>query len=934
MVTRQSQPLELQMANEPAIQQSRGGFVSPDKAKFAVAPIEAQKTSNDVVDALVGVLAQGTQKLAIQKMHQTLEEKYLEGAAAAARGEAEDTIESNVFTRDWATAGFRDTTAKLKAAELDSRLAFDMKKLRELPPAEFERYLTEQRNQLAPMIPGMSFEQRKGMLGQRIMAERAAITQHAAEHASFILERKQGALTTKNQQQITTMTALREKSLGQPVHAASYESSVDAWHAGLVQDIVDDPAWTMRKRGDLVYEAAKFALSAENNHITAYERIRDRTVKMPDGTTRTLMSLMTSDQAEKLATDYHQSKNALQGVRGQGVYQARAMLNARMENPFEAGGVPPKEEVAAHIQAELSIDPKYNSSAIWEKWATAAMKYEKVGLAASAYQTNDVTTLRQRGIDPDEGLQATLRQWQAQRMPPQKQMENLMTLGTVQGHANALKEVGRRLEGTIGSLGIPGREIDPAAMAEVNTQLMRIQQQKEAGREDLLYSTLSGMSETSARKVQYFLANTHMNPADAWQKAHDNTIKVESMTPQERAAVAQSNVKDNLDLVRDFSATGWFGAVGNFAGSVVEQATGGRFQAGASATAAVTPAFSPFKKQKVVDEVNLQLRRAYQEELQYAGQSDPFLSTAQRDVIAKSNLQRRMVPTENGGIFLPRGTTVQSVFGGTGPDAVQKLTPSRVGKAIDTIYQPPEEGGNVVWSVNAAGTVTGKVFDAAGRETKQTVVINPKDVTEKLREMDRDDAKTAGVYFGAGTTYIDPKAKVPVEYNGRNTAGVTGDWMHALRTDLVKAEGVRDTVYRDTKGNPTAGVGITGDYMKKHNIKDGEKLTQTQINESFREASNDAALAATRVARAYVLDEAALSDPKVARDAFRLLGSFAYHGGTGFSKHPSTAKMLTALYHGNERDALSELKNTPQWNNAGADRQKYYETLVRDIARR
>lgn len=180
------------------------------------------------------------------------------------------------------------------------------------------------------------------------------------------------------------------------------------------------------------------------------------------------------------------------------------------------------------------------------------------------------------------------------------------------------------------------------------------------------------------------------------------------------------------------------------------------------------------------------------------------------------------------------------------------------------------------------------------------------------------DAAIASNQIGPGK--IVSKGGASVQFNGQNTAGFNPGEMLLLREDIVNSEGVTDVAYGDgkvVKGNRAFGVGIsqTGKRFQEPLGRDG-KYTQTQINNTFLEASNDAAEEAAKVMRGTGLAGA---------DWLRFLGELSYQS-------PASARdkdMLAYIQLGNVDQAVSALQNTNAYKDSPPERQEAYIKKLR-----
>lgn len=915
MVQRESKAFELNVPGEQ-VRSSQARYVNPNVAKFA--PGRAQPAQvDDSLSSVVGAISKGMQQAATTKLNNQLEMAYLDGAASAQAGEVEDMLETDPITKDWKVAGYRDTVAKLKMADIDSRLSIDMRKLQEQDPQKFQEYLRARREEIFPYMQGMSQDARKGLMAQRLTWERQAIAQHGAQHYGFILGRKQQALTNSMRIQADNLTKVRNETGGNPVMAGAYITGVDAVIGQLYKDVILDDMWSDAKRGDLIYEAAHGMLSSTNNHMLVYEKLRDTQVVMKDGTSASMLSLVPADKLDKLSTDFTQAKNNVEGVRMEQSNREMAFLEARINDELGTQ-FPSADELKTAVAARQTLDPKYNSGALWEQYAKASIKRERSGLAEQAYATGDKTRLRALGMDEADGLRATMSAWTQRGLDPAQQAERLLDMGMNQGMSTALGELGKRMSGTIANLGVPDRPVDAAAMTEVGNYLQVLEKNSQKGRRDLIAELTTNMPEDTARKVQHYIAkyaSGGRTAQQAWEEANDVIVKMAGKTNAERAAMSMVTAQERTAMTADFQPLGWGGALWDGVASV--------FSKNAEANLAASPVLGPFVASDVQSAVMVNMRTQYADEIQRVANVDPALTGTSLDRQVKRNLAARSIPVASGALFLPPNTPISAYTGGR-----TDVDKGRLGRAIDELYPPGEKGGYVLWQTLASGTLTGVDYNSKGARTGLVRNVDTSAVASKLAEMDQREQATANAIYGDGRTYKSPKSGDKVNYNGRNNAAVRGSWMLQLRDDLVRLEGVQATPYKDTKGNVTAGVGIVSFNKEFYpaDLKEDGRMTQAQIDESFRGASNNAALAATKAATAYRLQ----NDPQ----AFRLLGNMAYQGGPGSMKYPTVTNMLAYATSGQEQAAVNALKDTPQYMASGKERKTYYENLVRGISRR
>jgi hypothetical protein len=238
---------------------------------------------------------------------------------------------------------------------------------------------------------------------------------------------------------------------------------------------------------------------------------------------------------------------------------------------------------------------------------------------------------------------------------------------------------------------------------------------------------------------------------------------------------------------------------------------------------------------------------------------------------AKSNLAARSIATDIGPIFLPRGSSVEKVFGV--PAGLQ----SRIAPALNELFKPTKDGSMFRLSVSE-GRLLAYQYDRQGNPIGGDVV-DMQAVREVIKKQSDVEQVAAEQRHGGGKRVV--KDGVELRFNGLNTAGVPADWTFGLRNNLLQNEGLTRKEYKDLSGKlgddgrpiMTNGIGVSSHnkwYPKPD--KDGN-ITDEQVRHSFAGASNDAAVAGATVARQNGLYN---------RSGFMLMSELAYQSGTAF----------------------------------------------------
>lgn len=771
MVQRQTQEFNLQLGNSPAIQQSGTGMASPNVAKFQKAPVSV--SDNTAVNSVLGVLAKGTQQLGQQYMYRQLEEAYMRGAAAVNNAEAKAALGSNPLTADWETAGFRDTAAKIQAANLDASIITEMPVLRTLEPDQFQQHLTKLRDEFAPALEGMSFEQRKVMLGQRMASERAATAKYMGARTEYIREETQLGYNSGANQNARALKTVRGNLA--EYQALAMKSIVDTPMA-----VLADPRLRREDKQAMLEEFVLLHLTPENNNLAIYEMMSNG-FTAPDGTkVPPLLDVLPQSKRDDLSRKYMTAKEDVKGLAFEQWYTAHGKITSDFDNLNAP--LPTEDEYRAFLREGLENRLIKDTQSEMNRFYDAQRKRETTSLASSRYLAGDNQGNRDYGIDPDEALKATEEQLRL-RMPGDAagQVRVLMTAGVQAGQTNAFKAVGRRVDEAISTLGThKDSTVSPQAAALVDSVIQTVQSAKADARADILINLKSGMSPENSEKLESYLAALRRNPdpQQAWRIAADDIMEKRKLSKSQLASDAALLASENRKLVNNLDATRMTGL--DFGFGIVEQLPGvGLPFRGSMATYDTSRFVAPWAASKLKAEFEASIRGEYKVALQRVTDRHPDWKAETRDLEARADMQRRTIKTANGPLFVPEGTTIHQFIGVDSKD----YTSERIGQAIDRLYPAPKEGA-ITWKVDTFGDIVGTQFDSRGEDTGIRVNLKPADVAGKLKDLDAERVAQSRAVYGSGTA-AKAKNGTAVTFNGKNTAGVPAAAMFQFRSEFL-----------------------------------------------------------------------------------------------------------------------------------------------------
>lgn len=874
------------------------GNAPVDINKFTDAS-RANAPVNGLLDNLLGAVLPAVQKLGTQELQTGREEAYLRGQAAAGAGLAQDQVDSNILTRDWATAGYRDTRGRLAQADAEAQTGVDMQKLREQSPEDFQKYLADRRQKLMPSLEGMSLDARKNFLTQQLTSDRAAIAKHAGEHQKFIIDQLGTAIQTDMSVRIDGMTNAK-------TDPAAYLTQADNAYAGVYGNIWNNPNLPKANKLQLTEQAATLALAS--NHQVLYEKMRD--TKVP-GTDHSMLDELPFDSQVKLAKGYQQSLTDTAAMRLGNFAQQWGLMTADFGNPLK----PPLSYTDFSAMRDQAVQngflktPEAIASA--EKaWADGNEKKLATGQLAANFATGNIQGIFGAGKTSSDAYTAWIQTQARNGVSVADTAGQLLQIGVNTGQQEAFKGVGELTRSSVAMIG-NGQTIDPSQLQMLNTVLGTLDKAQESGNANAMSSFLSSYGDADRAKIMLYRENLARtgNPVISASNAADAIAKSSSLTETERNVQAQSQAQENQKILDAMEPKGLWGMVKD---AVIPDA----FRpAGGANVSKVSSQGHWFESEERVQQAMAPSKVAMQEELNYIGRAHPELSGDARARMAYAAVADRTIVLDGGPLVtphLPSGTSIQQFFG-----VAQNIRTDVIGSAIDDLH-PAGKGNRTVYKIDGQARLQWQELNSSGAFVRGGTV-DPKSVAGAVQ--DKQDALTDKFQAtdGRGIT-VKGVSGMSVNFNGNNTAGAHNEDMLDFRKNLVKFEDVRDTPYKDSVGVSTVGVGVSEKNPHFPKPEADGKVKQEAINQSFMRASNDAAVAARG-------GQARLGLPS--SDAFKLLAEMSYQGGGSFYNTPANKPYVQALKEHNLDAAITALKDTSQYKVSGDDRRKHYEDLTR-----
>ncbi len=829
---------------------------------------------------------------------------YLEGQAKAGVIESEEELQGNPLTRDWQVAGYRDTMGKLALADTEAQFAVDITKLREKGPEEIQAYLAARREKLMPALGSMSREARAAAAGQLLLQDRAATKTWTTEHAKFIIEQKAQAVHTQWNTALRTLgNAQIKKQLGE-LQDKDYNEQLRSTVGTMVQSVWMDGSLPHGVKQQLTFEMLQNALS--NDSVDLYDFVASNEIPDGAGGASTLMSRLTGEQQGKVANSYREAQGRTRDARNMAVAAQVANLEAQIDNDAYKGTYKDLIGMLDPMLVSKGITGERRQGII-NRYLDKQYKGEQNSALAELYLRGDLNGIFSAGKEQTDGLKALDAMLTRRKASPEQRLNAYLQSG-LNGMDGGFKKAGEVLGTALRQVRSPDGTVLPQHLATVRTINNAVRQAEERGQTGIRVALLSGLAEGDRMFAERVFAQVDGGASydEAVLKATDTEAKEAQLTPAVKAAQTQQVAKAVTAEIAALESRGVLSSTWTWAKSIFSSDAASDLQL--RPWSGVGDRDGWFSDGPTVQFYTQRVREELSNEANHVLLQSPGASADQVISVAKANVAARTISTRFGPLTMPRNVKLEDAFG------VGRGNQAAIGPALDAMLKETKEDAN--WQL---AFVNGRLFaqevDRTGQRVGTGTYLNPKDIGTKIKQMTDTEQEKANNVFGSGRRV--QQGKVTVQFNGLNTAGVPATWMMGFRDNLVKHEGFRAKPYqdlsgaKDTKGNPimTVGVGVSSHNPRYPKVQPDGSVQVGDILRSFEEASNDAAIAGSRVAR----DLGRHDQP-----TFMLMSELAYQSGTAFmSQRNKTGEryreFANVLKTGDVEAAQEAFKRTAAW---------------------
>lgn len=829
---------------------------------------------------------------------------YLEGQAKAGVIESEEELQGNPLTRDWKVAGYRDTMGKLALADTEAQFAVDIAKLREKGPEEIQAYLAARREKLMPALSSMSREARAAAAGQLLLQDRAATKTWTTEHAKFIIEQKSQAVHTQWNTSLRTLgNAQIKKQLGE-LQDKDYNEQLRSTVGTMVQSVWMDASLPQGVKQQLTFEMLQNALA--NDSVDLYDFVASNEIPDGSGGASTLMSRLTGEQQGRVANSYREAQSRTRDARNMAVAAQVANLEAQIDNDAYAGTYEDLTGMLDTMLVSKGITGERRQGII-NKFLDKQYKGEQNSGLAEMYLRGDLKGIFSTGKEQTDGLKALDAMMTRRGASPEQRLNAYLQSG-LNGMDGGFKKAGEVLGTALRQVRSPDGTVLPQHLETVRTINNAVRQAEEHGQTGVRVALLSGLAEGDRMFAERVFAHVDGGASydEAVLKATDAEAKEAQLTPAVKAAQTQQVAKAVTAEIAALESRGVLSSTWTWAKSIFSGDAASDLQL--RPWSGVGDRDGWFSDGPTVQFYTQRVREELANEANHVLLQSPGASADQVISVAKANVAARTISTRFGPLTMPRNVKLEDAFG------VGKGNQAAIGPALDAMLKETKEDAN--WQL---AFVNGRLFaqevDRTGGRVGTGTYLNPKDIGTKIKQMTDAEQEKANDVFGSGRRV--QQDGVTVQFNGMNTAGVPATWMMGFRDNLVNHEGIRAKPYqdlsgaKDTKGNPimTVGVGVSSHNPRYPQVQPDGSVKIEDIRRSFVEASNDAAIAGSKVAR----DLGRHDQP-----TFMLMSELAYQSGTAFMTQQNKTgeryrEFANALKTGNAEAAQEAFKRTAAW---------------------
>lgn len=836
-----------------------------------------QEVETSIADQALHGLMGVTEKVAGQLVDRQAQQAYLDGARARMVGEAEASVDSDIFSRPFVRGGYQDEDYRLDQVEMERELTtFIEGDGQRMEPGEFAKIMRERAGKYEKKFTGLSMSGQLQALSSQQSMEQALLTKQTQAYQSWSISEFAKRRTAQGNQ---IMTGLAKAS--DPAERQARIEQAGVFYLGLMTD-------------DKLPAESRAQLG--NDFLTAMVNMDQREVveQLRDGGALDGLSF---EQRKELDTALRKSAARTEARDALGV----VMANGDFEAAVERGDVT-VEQLEGYIVAETKAGRmSYDQAKSLRMRYVSGMANKDGSLAViQALGARNITALAAAGHTPESGLLFMDKQLAAQGVPVISRLQQGLSIGLDLG--TIPKAFGETVGASVRAVQLadPNQPLNTELVDVLNAtvQTLTLAENKNPGRRGAL---LASLPEDTRSAMAHLLQQQQygVNPVQALKEFAANKEAYTKLSALEQGIKKQGFKTKVTELIDSNLGSGFFGRIGN------------------AVTGQASLNTNPEEAAMLAGHVEQELSFLVQDRNNMGATPEALLDVAMANVEARTidvgagvySNELAIAAGVGGGpeistdnrrsrLVLPRGVDMAQVFGTNDKAGIARELYTQMPPKVDgfnAAYRYSREGGLELVQVDANGII-------ADRQKVDPRAVGAKVEAEKMRILREEEAAHFGgpVEVGGQTVALD----------GGNSYGIPVRLAHTFRRELAQMEGLSLTVYKDRNGL-AAGLGrnVTG-----MGYKEGDQISKDQAETWFREDTDKAMAYGKRASQSL-----GVIDP---RATLALSGAIYQLGNAGLDAHKNT---LAAIRAKDYNRFISEVRSS-EWAQQTPNRAEWFIT--------
>lgn len=793
-------------------------------------PEEVDNAGNQALQGLVGLFGQAAGKMADQQAQMA----YLEGSRARMAGQAQETVDSNIFTRSFVNGGYQDQDYRIHQADMAREMdTFIATKGKSMSPAEFQKVVQERAGTFTEQFGELSQRGQMSALTNQTKLEESLFAKQGQAYAQWSIEQGSKAYLAQGNQIITDLQK-----------AGEADAPAQAERAALFfQDVLTTDKLPVGSREATAIEYVHALIN--NDQRAVVEQFRESG----------MLNSISFKERQKIDAALRDSKvrteatDSLAFVQQDGEFEGKVIAGLASTDELN-------EYITSRTQSgHMSYD---QGKQLRAKYIKGLGNKDDMSALMTAVGNRDLNAMAALGYTGQEAIDQMDKQLAAQGISLERRLQVGMAHGLDIGVLP--KSFGETIAQSVRAVA------SSTDKAPVSTDLVEalngvvstltLAEQKNPGARGVL---LSSMPKDTQAQMAYVLTQQDKGVAPTqaikeYATAKEDFAKLDNLQAGMQTNKFKTAVQERIDSE---VSSGFFGRIGN-------ALTG-------NSNLSTNPLHAA------------QLGAALQDEIGSitSDRNNMGLTPEAALEMAVANVQSRTIPVGEKGwagtgearrsLIMPRGVDLQTVF--------QSNDKQLIGRMLSQMHPADASGYESSFQYNrSTGVLENIQVSADGVVARRTPVDAPEIGRRIKADNERVFAEAEAAHFGAPVEVAGTSFRI----DGGNTYGIPVRAAYNFRKELAGFESYRDTVYKDRNGL-AVGIGhnVTGQ------MKEGDKISKAQAEQWFREDTDTAMQVGSQLAGQLGVRDG--------RAKAALAGAVFQLGAAGFDDHQRTADAIAKV---------------------------------------